>query len=237
MVVFNSKRILFLFSCICISIFSFFISNTNNQTISTSSTPISTSVVIIDAGHGYPDEGASSTDGTTEANINLSIALKLQELIEASGCSSILTRSDENGIYDSNKNSIKEKKVSDLKNRVNLINESKSNLLVSIHLNKFEDSKYSGWQTFYRKNDDLSKNLAVSIQNNLNLAIQKENKREALSISDKYIIDNTQIPATIIECGFLSNEEEASLLKTEEYQEKIAWGIYTGIMDYMNSEY
>lgn len=171
--------------------------------------------------------------GTTEANINLSISLKVQELLEASGCSTLLTRSDENGIYDSNKNSIKEKKISDLKNRVDLINSSDSNLLVSIHLNKFENSKYSGWQTFYRHNDDSSKNLAVSIQNNLNLSIQKENKREALSISNKYIIDNTKIPAVIVECGFLSNQEEAGLLKTEEYQEKIAWGIYTGIMEYM----
>lgn len=234
MFVINGRRILFLFSCIFLSIFSFFISNTK-ETIITSSTPISNSIIIIDAGHGFPDEGASSNDGTTESNINLSIALKLQELLEASGSSTILTRSDENGIYDSDKNSIKEKKISDLKNRVNLINESNSNLLVSIHLNKFEDSKYSGWQTFYRKNDDSSKKLAVSIQNNLNLAIQKENKREPLSISNKYIIDKTKIPATIVECGFLSNQEEMSLLKSEDYQEKIAWGIYTGIMDYMNN--
>lgn len=234
MFVINGRRILFLFSCISLSIFSFLVFS-NKKSVLTSSTPISDSIIIIDAGHGYPDEGASSNDGTTEANINLSISLKLQELLEASGCSTILTRSDENGIYDSDKNSIKEKKISDLKNRVDLINESTSNLLVSIHLNKFEDSKYSGWQTFYRKNDELSKKLAISIQNNLNLAIQKENKREALSIENKYIIDKTTIPGAIVECGFLSNEEEMSLLKTEEYQEKIAWGIYTGIMDYKDN--
>lgn len=234
MFVINGRRILFLFSCIFLSIFSFF-AFSNKESVLTSSTPISDSIIIVDAGHGFPDEGASSKDGTTEANINLSIALKLQELLEASGSSTLLTRSDENGIYDSDKNSIKEKKVSDLKNRVNLINESNSNLLVSIHLNKFDDSKYSGWQTFYRKNDEASKQLAVSIQNNLNIAIQKENKREALSISNKYIIDKTKIPATIVECGFLSNEEELSLLKNDEYQEKIAWGIYTGIMDYMDN--
>lgn len=235
MFIINGRRILFLFSCIFLSIFSFFISDTK-ESIMTSSTPISNSIIIIDAGHGYPDEGASSSDGTTEANINLSISLKVQELLEASGCSTILTRSDENGIYDTDKNSIKEKKISDLKNRVTLINEDNSDLFVSIHLNKFEDSKYSGWQTFYRKNDDLSKNLAVSIQNNLNLTIQKENKREALSIENKYILDKTTVPATIVECGFLSNKEEASLLKSKEYQEKIAWGIYTGIMDYMNDK-
>ena len=120
---------------------------------------------------GYPDEGAVSTDGTSEASINLNIVLKLQTLLEQSGCEVLLTRSDENGIYDAASKSIREKKVSDLKNRVNLINESNANLLVSIHLNKFSERKYSGWQTFYRKKDDLSKNLAISIQQNLNLSI------------------------------------------------------------------
>ena len=177
--------------------------------------------------------GAQNLEGITEEKINLEIVLKLQHLLESSGCKIILTRSDENGIYDLDKNSLKEKKVSDLKNRTQIINNSNANLFVSIHLNKFNDSKYYGWQTFYRSNDELSKKLAISIQNNLNISIQKENKREALSISNKYIIDNTSIPATIVECGFLSNQEESSLLQTNDYQEKLAWGIYTGIMEYV----
>lgn len=233
MIVINGKKILYILIFICILFCLFFIF-LNDSTIPTSSTPVNNHTVVIDAGHGYPDEGASSLDGTTESNINLSISLKLQELLEASGCNVILTRSDKNGIYNASSESIREKKVSDLKNRVDIINNSSADLLVSIHLNKFEDSKYSGWQSFYRKNDDNSKNLAVSIQNNLNLSIQKENKRQALSISDKYIIDKTSVPATIIECGFLSNNEELNLLKTDEYQDRIAWGIYTGIMDYMS---
>ena len=185
---------------------------------------------------GYPDDGATATDGTSEANINLNIVLKLQNLLEQSGCLVLLTRSDENGIYDIDANSIREKKKSDLKNRVELINKSNANLLVSVHLNKFSESQYSGWQTFYRKNDNNSKNLSKLIQENLNLSIQKTNKREALSIENKYIIDKTTIPACIVECGFLSNEEDLSNLKTKKYQEKIAWGIYTGIMDYFNFE-
>lgn len=183
---------------------------------------------------GYPDEGAISSDGTSEASINLDIVLKLQALLEQSGCQVLLTRSNENGIYDAASKSIREKKVSDLKNRVDLINKSNASLLISIHLNKFSESKYSGWQTFYRKKDDSSKNSAILIQKNLNLAIQKENKREALSIENKYIIDKTTIPITLVECGFLSNEAELNLLKTDEYKQKIAWGIYTGIMDYLN---
>ena len=183
---------------------------------------------------GYPDDGAVAEDGTSEANINLNIVLKLQDLLEQSGCKTMLTRSDENGIYDTDSNNIREKKITDLKNRVKLINESNSDLIVSIHLNKFDQSKYSGWQTFYRKKDNNSENLAKLIQQNLNLSIQKNNKREALSIENKYIIEKTTIPTCIVECGFLSNNEDLSNLKTEEYQEKIAWGIYTGIMDYMN---
>ena len=178
--------------------------------------------------------GAQNQDGLTEANINLEISLKLQHLLESSGCSVVLTRSDENGIYDLDKTSIRNKKKSDMKNRVKLINNSNADILVSIHLNKFENSKYWGWQSFYRKNDEKSKLLALSIQNNLNISIQKENKREILPISNKYIVDNTSIPISIIECGFISNMEEANALKTDEYQEKIAWGIYTGIMEYVN---
>ena len=233
MYVINGKRVLFIFVSLLISFISFFSFN-KNESIMTSSLPISNKLIILDAGHGYPDEGAISKDGTSESSINLDIVLKLQGLLEQSGCEVILTRSDENGIYDTNSNSIKEKKISDLKNRIYLINKSNANLIVSIHLNKFSESKYSGWQTFYRKKDNSSKTLAISIQKNLNLSIQKENKREALSIENKYIIDKTSIPISLVECGFLSNEEELNLLKTDEYRQKIAWGIYTGIMDYLN---
>lgn len=234
MLVINGKKVVYILTSIIISIL-FTVLTSNSYFLETSSTPISNHTVIIDAGHGSPDNGAVAPDGTSEAEINLAISLKLQYLLEASGCYTILTRSDENGIYDADKTTIKNKKISDLKNRVSLINSNNSDILVSIHLNKFQDSKYSGWQTFYRNNDDNSYSLANFIQQNLNLSIQKENNRNPLTISNKYIIDNTVIPAVIVECGFLSNQSETNLLKTDEYQEKLAWGIYTGIIDYMNS--
>lgn len=183
-------------------------------------------------GHGSPDEGAESSNGITENKINLSITLKLQNLLEQSGCTVILTRSDENGIYDLDKTSLRQKKVSDIKNRVKIGNESSADIFVSIHLNKIPQGEYWGWQTFYKNNKEESKRLAKDIQINLNEAIQKENKREPMSISGKYIVDHVEIPITIVECGFLSNAEEEGLLQTEEYQDKIAWGIYTGINDY-----
>lgn len=156
----------------------------------------------------------------------------MQELLEQSGTTVILTRSDENGIYDLDESSMKNKKRSDLKNRVELANSEEADIFVSIHLNKIPQTQYSGWQTFFQNGNEKSENLAKYIQENLNYSIQKENKREALKLSGKYIMDNVKIPTVTVECGFLSNPEEASNLQKEEYQNKLAWGIYTGIMDY-----
>ena len=183
-------------------------------------------------GHGTPDEGASSDEGITEASINLKIALKVQDLLEEAGSTVILTRSDENGIYEEKSNTLREMKVSDIKNRVKMGNESSADIFVSIHLNKITQQKYWGWQTFFKKGNEESKKLAEALQNGLNQTIQKENKRESLKIENIYIVDHVKIPITIVECGFLSNEEEEKLLQTEEYQNKLAWGLYVGIMDY-----
>ena len=182
---------------------------------------------------GGEDGGAVSENGISEANINLQIALKLQNLLEQSGATVILTRSTDEAIYDANSDgSMRKKKVSDLKNRVKIGNSSSADVFVSIHLNKIPQEQYYGWQTFYKNNDEQSKQLAESIQNNLNEAIQKENNRLAKTIQNIYIVDNVEIPMTIVECGFLSNHEELKDLQTEQYQEKIAWGIYNGIMDW-----
>ena len=171
-------------------------------------------------------------NGVSESSINLKITKKVQRLLEKDGCTVLLTRSDENGIYSEESKTLRQKKVSDMKKRVEIGNNSDANIFVSIHLNKINESKYWGWQTFFKKNDEKSKMLAVSIQNGLNDAIQKQNKREALTIENKYIVDNVKIPVSIVECGFLSNAEEANLLSTDEYQNKLAWGIYIGIMNY-----
>jgi len=176
--------------------------------------------------------GAESKNGITENAINLKITLKVQSLLEQSGATVILTRSDENGIYDLDKQTLREKKVSDIKNRVKIGNESEADIFVSIHLNKIPQTQYYGWQTFYKKSDENSIKLAKSIQQNLNESIQKQNKRESLSIKGKYIIENVEIPTTLVECGFLSNPEEEAQLQNEEYQDRLAWGIYNGIIDY-----
>ena len=234
MIIFNRKKIVFILSCIIVSVLVFNFETKNIQTIETSSTPVSNHTVILDAGHGLPDGGAEALDGTYESSINLSIVEKLQKLLEASSCTVILTRSDENGIYELDSNTIREKKVSDMKNRVEIGNNSDAEIFVSIHLNKISATQYSGWQTFYKVDNDNSLKLANSIQDNLNYAIQKENKRVPEKMPDIYLAKNLELPFTIVECGFLSNSTECEKLKTDNYQEVLAWGIYTGIMDYFN---
>lgn len=123
--------------------------------------------------------------GVYEEEINLKIVLKLQELLEQSGSTVILTRSDENGIYDLDEESVKNKKTSDLKNRVKMANNLEADVFVSVHLNKIDLEYVHGWQTFYQKNNEESKRLAGNIQSNLNYSIQKENKREILPLSRK----------------------------------------------------
>ncbi len=170
--------------------------------------------------------------GTTEAETNLKIALKLQTLLEQSGATVILTRSDENGIYDLDSKTLRQKKISDIRNRVKIGNESSADIFVSIHLNKIPQEQYWGWQCFYKNGEEQSIKLAKSLQENLNESIQKENKRVAMKLDTVYIMKHVEIPISIVECGFLSNKEEEKLLLDDDYQSRLAWGIYNGIIDY-----
>ena len=245
MVVFNKKRIEIIISCVIIALFVFSVQISNNKNtkeeknlgdskniLETTATPASGKTIVLDAGHGVPDEGAESSNGTTEAESNLKIALKVQNLLEQSGCNVVLTRSDENAIYDLNANTLKQKKISDIRNRVKIGNEATADIFVSIHLNKIPQSQYFGWQCFYKPNDEKSIKLAKQIQENLNKSIQKENKRVAMKLDTVYIMKHVEIPISIVECGFLSNPEEEKQLLDDTYQNKLAWGIYNGIQEY-----
>lgn len=236
MIVLNKKKIILVSSSIFLAIFIFMLTSSNlggkNNYVETVSLPVSGKTIVIDAGHGVPDEGAQSSNGATEAETNLKIALKLQNLLEQSGSSVVLTRSDENAIYDIDTKTLRQKKISDIKNRVKIGNESQADIFVSIHLNKIPQSQYDGWQTFYKEGSEEGKKLAESIQTNLNEAIQRENNRVAKTIDNVYIIKHVEIPTTIVECGFLSNPEEEKMLLEDGYQNKLAWGIYNGIIDF-----
>ena len=175
-----------------------------------------------------------NSSGLSEAEINLKVALKLQALLEEANATVILTRSDENAIYELDSKTLSQKKVSDIKNRVKIGNGSEADIFVSIHLNKFPESKYNGWQTFYNPKNENGKLLAELIQSSLGNSINRKNDRVAKSIQNVYIAENVEIPLAIVECGFLSNPEEAASLQTDEYQDKLAWGIFIGITDYFN---
>lgn len=241
MMVIDKKRIKIILGCILIAIFTFTFQIANQkensnkiqeQTAQTTSTPVSGKTVVLDAGHGVPDEGAQSSNGITEAETNLKITLKIQNLLEQSGCTVILTRSDENAIYDLDATTLKQKKISDIHNRVKIGNENSADIFVSIHLNKIPQSQYSGWQCFYKDGNENSNKLAKTIQENLNKSMQKENKRVPMKLDNVYIIKHVEIPISIVECGFLSNPEEEKELLEDSYQNKLAWGIYNGIINY-----
>ena len=209
MVVINKKRIQIIVSCVLVSllVFSIQVGTTKNNTINTNeinnlmettSTPVSGKTVILDAGHGVPDEGAQSSTGTTEAETNLKIALKIQNLLEQNGCTVLLTRSDENAIYDLDSKTLKQKKISDIRNRVKIGNESSADIFVSIHLNKIPQQQYYGWQCFYKDGNEQSNKLAKSIQENLNKSMQKENNRVEMKIDNIYIIKHVEIHTSIV---------------------------------------
>ena len=226
------KKILIISMFFITIIITAYVNTPKYEIIPTMSAPVSNKTIVLDAGHGTPDEGAQNNEGMTEAKVNLEIAYKIKKLLEECGAKVILTRSDDNAIYDENAKTIGQKKVSDIKNRVKIGNESSADIFVSIHLNKISDTRCKGWQTFYNIRNENSKKLATSIQDSLNDTIKIENKRKPQKLTDVYIMKNVEIPITIVECGFLSNKEDANLLKTDEYQEKLAWGIYGGIMKY-----
>ena len=204
--------------------------------------PVSTSnvykttkpLVVLDAGHGGVDGGTQSKDGQIlEKDINLDIVLTLRDMLLSYGYEVILTRSEDISIHDDTAQSIHEKKVSDLKNRLNLVAQYPNCILVSIHQNFFEQSQYHGAQFFYSKNNPNSKYLAECLKNSVIDQLQPENTRESKQAGKEiYLMWNTQVPAVLAECGFLSNAEEAEKLNTEEYRNQMAFSLMCGIVQY-----
>jgi len=213
------KRVLWIL-LIIVTIFSIYKLNIYIPTIST---PTTNKVIVIDAGHGGFDPGAIGDSGTLEKDISLAIALKIQELLEKNGTATIMTRIDDSDLGDT--------KREDMKNRRDIRDINESELFISIHLNSFPQDKYSGAQTFYPK-DEKSKLLAESIQKNLKEVVDSTNERVAKELNDVYMLKNIKVPSVIVECGFLSNSEEEKKLQEDEYQSKIAWAIYLGVLDY-----
>jgi N-acetylmuramoyl-L-alanine amidase len=188
-------------------------------------------VIIVDAGHGGMDGGAVGRNGTIEKDINLSIAKKLKSYIEEHGDTCIMIREVDEGLY-SQEGTVRHKKNEDLKNRKEIIKEHDADMFISIHLNYFPQAQYYGAQVFYPKGDESSQRLAKLTQEELVRILDRNNKRVEKPSDTYYILNGNKVPSIIVECGFLSNPEEENLLKNEEYQNKIAWSIYCGIVRY-----
>ena len=192
--------------------------------------------IILDAGHGGFDGGAVATDGTVEKDINLKICLSLYNMLRESGYNVVLTRENDTSTDDAEAYKTSTRKKSDLKNRLELMKKYPDAVFVSIHLNKFTTSAARGSQVFYSDNVDGSKALADCVQSAIINMLQPENRRvNKKATSSTYLIYNATVPAVLVECGFLSNNAELKLLKSKDYQSKMAFCIFCGITEYFSN--
>lgn len=189
-------------------------------------------VVVIDAGHGGNDPGKVGIDGQLEKDINLKIVDRLKAYLEASDVKVVLTRDSDQGLYSSDDN---HKKMADMRKRCELIGEANPDLVVSIHQNSYHEEYVSGGQVFYYKTSEKGKYLAEILQKRFDYVLGEANKRMAKANDNYYLLLHVKAPIVIVECGFLSNRKEAAQLEQEEYQDRMAWTIHMGILEYLST--
>lgn len=186
--------------------------------------------VVIDPGHGGVDPGKIGINDALEKDVNLAISMKLKEILEKNDCKVVLTRDSDSGLYqegDSNK------KMADLRARCEIIDASGADIIISIHQNSFTSESSKGAQVFYQVTSQEGKKLADILQSQLISSLDTENHRVAKANSDYYMLKNTKGTMVIVECGFLSNTQEAELLVQEGYQRRVAWAIALGALQYL----
>ena len=192
--------------------------------------------VIIDPGHGGEDPGAIGVNGALEKDLNLSIAKIVGKALAENGFNVIYTREDDRLLYKPEENVKGIRKISDLKNRCAIGNNSPDAIFVSIHMNSFGSEKYSGTEVYYSKNNPESKMLAQTVQNSVSLSLQPNNKRAVKEGGKVYLLENLNTTAILIECGFLTNKEECSRLCEKEYQKNLSFAIVCGIIEYVETK-
>lgn len=208
----------------------------NSSAAETSSNSFMRKTIIVDAGHGGDDGGAIGIDGTVEKDINLDIALKLEKILKFYGFNVIMTRTEDVMTCDDGLDSLRKRKVSDIHNRFDLMRKNPDAVFISVHQNKFEDTSQHGTQVFYSGNNEKSKVLAEAIQTSITSAVQPENGRVVKkSDSGIYLLYHAEIPAVLVECGFISNPDEVKKLKDESYRMKLAILIADGLLKYLRN--
>ena len=224
---------------ICISLAISFKHITLNNNVVVSAIPTESKLIIIDAGHGGMDGGAVGYDGVVEKNINLSIAKKLETMLVCCGFEVIMTREEDNMVGETlpETASIREKKVSDIKTRVSIINSHPNAVVLSVHQNLFSESKYNGAQMFYSTKSADSKVIAKFLQSRFSTMLQTDNTRAIKPVSDDiYLMNHIENPAVLVECGFISNALEAKNLSDDTYQNKVAFVIFAALCDYFEKD-
>lgn len=192
--------------------------------------------VVIDAGHGGEDGGAVSISGAVESHINLEIATKLDQIFGLYGVQTLMLRSSDVSLHDPQAETLREKKVSDLHNRAAMVNAADDPILISIHQNIYTNSRYRGAQVFYADND-ASLSLAQITQETLKQALDPTNERKPTVVADSvYLMNHVECGAILVECGFLSNEQEDAMLQTPVYQTKIAAALAGAYLRYQEGE-
>lgn len=187
--------------------------------------------IVIDAGHGGDDPGKIGINGTLEKDINLSIAYKLKALLESQDYEVVMTRTDGEGLYQPG---TKNMKAQDMQKRCEIITEAMPVFTISIHQNSYSEEYVKGAQVFYYGQSKEGEGLAKKIQASLIARLDPDNHRVEKANESYYLLKKTPTPTVIVECGFLSNGEEAELLNREEYQDKVAYGIMMGVVQYLN---
>lgn len=190
-----------------------------------------TLTVVIDAGHGGFDSGKVGIDGTLEKDLNLKLAKKLEKLLTAADINVVMTRTDDTGLYEESSSN---KKREDMANRTALMNGASPDCIVSIHQNSYPDEAIDGAQVFYYTGSDAGKTLAALIQKELVSDVDPTNHRVEKANDTYYLLKNASAPIVIVECGFLSNHAECKKLVDDAYQQKLAWAIHMGVLQYLN---
>lgn len=190
-------------------------------------------VIIVDSGHGGSDPGMVGVDGLEEKDINLAIAKKLKGILEQKNFTVVMTRETDTGLYEEG---AKNQKVQDMQRRIALIKEKKPLLAVSIHQNSYQDAAVCGPQVFYYEDSAQGEALAKVLQEELNTYLAVKRPRQAKGNTSYYLLKRSPCVLNIVECGFLTNPEEAELLQTEEYQEKVAQAVSDGICRYLDQQ-
>ena len=208
---------------------------TNRDNIDAEVVSTKENIIILDAGHGGEDPGATSASGKHEKDLNLEIAFVLGEMLTEKGYTVIYTRTEDKMLYRESENIKGIRKISDLKNRCKIAKEYPNAIFISIHMNSYGESKYSGLQVYHSSKNDNSQKLATSIQSSVKKELQPSNNRKIKEGDNIYLLENIENTAVLIECGFLSNPEEAEKLSEKEYQKLLSFSIICGIIEYMNT--